>query len=89
MSVAASGEAHGLGEPVTGPSALAGGFGRFVALTRTIAFQEFKLRFFGSVLGYVWQLMRPLMLFGVLYIVFTKVVHAGRGDPHYGVMLLL
>ena len=29
---------------------------------------EFKLRFFGSVLGYVWQLMRPLLLFAVLYV---------------------
>jgi ABC-2 type transport system permease protein len=36
--------------------------------------QEFKLRFFGSVLGYLWQLMRPLMLFGVLYVVFTQFV---------------
>ena len=35
---------------------------------------EFKLAFFGSALGYLWQLMRPLLLFGVIYLV----VHAGR-----------
>ena len=39
---------------------------------------EFKLRFFGSVLGYFWQLMRPLMLFGILYAVFTQFVKLGE-----------
>ena len=60
-----------------GPSALAGDPRRFVHLTWTLAVQEFKLRFFGSVLGYLWQLMRPLMLFGVLYVVFTQFVDIG------------
>jgi ABC-2 type transport system permease protein len=63
-----------LGRPITGPSALAGDWRRFAVLSRTIAIQEFKLRFFGSVLGYLWQLIRPLMLFGVLYVVFTQFV---------------
>jgi ABC-2 type transport system permease protein len=61
-------------EPIKGPSALSGDPRRFVHLTWTLAVHEFKLRFFGSVLGYVWQLMRPLMLFGVLYVVFTQFV---------------
>lgn len=61
-------------KPVTGPSALAGDVARFVVLTRTLAVADFKLRFFGSVLGYLWQLMRPLMLFGVLYVVFTQFI---------------
>jgi ABC-2 type transport system permease protein len=61
-------------EPIAGPSALTGDTRRFVHLTWTLAVQEFKLRFFGSVLGYLWQLMRPLMLFGVLYVVFTQFV---------------
>ena len=76
------------GQDVTGPSAFSGGFGRFVALTRTMAVQEFKLRFFGSVLGYLWQLMRPLMLFGVLYVMFTIIVPLSD-DPLFGVALLL
>jgi len=49
---------------------------------------EFKLRYFGSVLGYLWSLMRPLLFFGVLYLFFTKVVGLGKGIPHYGVYLL-
>ncbi len=39
-----------------------------------MAVSDFKLRFFGSALGYLWQLIRPLMLFGVLYTVFTQIV---------------
>jgi ABC-2 type transport system permease protein len=49
---------------------------------------DFKLRFFGSALGYLWTLMRPLMLFGVLYVVFTEVVRFGEGVENYPVYLL-
>jgi ABC-2 type transport system permease protein len=71
-----------------GPSALGGGFRRFVELTLTLARSEFKLRYFGSVLGYVWSLMRPLLFFGVLYFFFTQIIKFGKGVPHYGVYLL-
>ena len=57
-------------------------------LTVTLAVTDFKLRFFGSALGYVWTLMRPLLLFGVLYFVFTEVVRFGDGVKHYPVYLL-
>jgi ABC-2 type transport system permease protein len=40
---------------------------------------QWKLRFFGSALGYVWQLVRPLLLFAVLYVFFTQVSSIGRG----------
>jgi len=63
-----------VGEPIKGPSALSGDLRRSVQLTLAIARNDFKLRFFGSALGYLWQLMRPLMLFGVLYVVFTLIV---------------
>ena len=73
---------------VTGPSALGGSPRRFLYLSLTLAVTEFKLRFFGSVLGYLWQLVRPLMLFGVLYFVFTEFVRIGEAVPHYPVLLL-
>jgi ABC-2 type transport system permease protein len=69
------------------PSALGGGRRRFVELTMTLARTEFKLRYYGSVLGYVWSLMRPLLFFGVLYVFFVKIIHIARG-PYYGVYLL-
>jgi ABC-2 type transport system permease protein len=71
-----------------GPSALGEDLRRFVSLTFTLAATDFKLRFFGSALGYLWTLMRPLMLFGVLYFVFTEVVRFGEDVKHYPVYLL-
>ncbi len=71
-----------------GPSAFGGSARRFYELTLTMARTEFKLRYFGSILGYVWSLMRPLLFFGVLYFFFTKVINIGKGVPHYGVYLL-
>jgi ABC-2 type transport system permease protein len=71
-----------------GPSALGGDLRRFVNLTVTLATTEFKLKYFGSALGYVWSLMKPLLFFGVLYVVFTVVFNLGKGVPHYPVYLL-
>jgi ABC-2 type transport system permease protein len=76
------------GPRIIGPSALAGDPRRFTTLSWTMAVLEFKLKFFGSVLGYLWQLMRPLLLFGVLYLVFTQAFTLGEGIPHYPVLLL-
>lgn len=80
--------AGALGPPIQGPSAVSGDPRRFFYLTWTLAVTEFKLKFFGSMLGYLWQLMRPLLLFGVLYVVFTEFVRLGGGVDHYPVVLL-
>lgn len=81
-----------LGAPIQGPGALTDDWSRFWHLTYNIASNEFKLRFFGSMLGYLWQLIRPLMFFAVLYLFFTQVadVSAGQGPSgrYYGTQLL-
>ncbi len=77
-----------LGRPIKGPSALGSDPRRLLHLSVTLAVLEFKLRFFGSVLGYLWQLMRPLLLFGVLYAVFTQFVKLGAGIDFYPAILL-
>ena len=77
-----------LGPPIAGPSALGGSPRRFVYLALTLAVTDFKLRFFGSALGYLWQLVRPLLLFGVLYLVFTQFVKIGGAVAFYPVVLL-
>jgi ABC-2 type transport system permease protein len=76
------------GRPIRGPSAVGGDWRRLLQLTRLMAVTDFRLRFFGSVLGYLWQVMHPLLLFGVLYLVFTEVVRIGGDVPFYGVALL-
>lgn len=50
---------------------------------------EFKRTYFGTVLGYIWSLIRPLMLFAVLLFVFTQIFRIGSDVPNYPVMLLL
>jgi ABC-2 type transport system permease protein len=59
------------------------------ALLAELVRTDFKLRYQGSALGYLWSLLRPLLLFLILYIVFAKFFNFGRGIPHYPVYLLL
>ena len=49
---------------------------------------DFKLRYQGSVLGYLWAVLRPLLMFAILYIVFAKIMNFGSGIEHYPVYLL-
>jgi ABC-2 type transport system permease protein len=83
---------NALGRPILGPGAFTGDWRRFWHLTFNIAVMQWKLRFYGSALGYVWQLVRPLLLFLVLYVFFTQVAHVGdTGIPserYYGAQLL-
>jgi ABC-2 type transport system permease protein len=73
---------------VRGPGALGGGWRRTLDLLYLISITEFKRTYFGTVLGYLWSLARPLMLFGVLLAVFTQVFRVGSQVPHYPVLLL-
>ena len=49
---------------------------------------DFKLRYQGSVLGYLWAVLRPLLMFAILYLVFAKLLRFGSDIPHYPVYLL-
>ncbi len=85
-----------LGRPIRGPRALTHDWARFWHLSLNIAVLNWKLRFFGSALGYVWSLVRPLLMFGVLWVFFTKIGHIGQGpssapgqpEHFYGAQLL-
>ena len=50
---------------------------------------DFKLRYQGSALGYLWSLLRPLAIFTVLYFVFVKFLKVGDGIPHFSIYLLI
>jgi ABC-2 type transport system permease protein len=73
---------------VTGPQSFVGGWRRFVFLSYLMAKTEWKLRFFDSLLGYLWTLVRPLLFFGVLYVVFSVIIDIDAGVPHYPALLL-
>lgn len=57
-------------------------------LLRQLVITDFKLRYQGSVLGYVWSLLRPLLLFAILYVVFVHFLRFGEGFPNFAVYLL-
>jgi ABC-2 type transport system permease protein len=59
------------------------------ALLRELVVTDFKLRYQGSVIGYAWSLLRPLLLFCILYVVFVKFLRLGGDIPHYPIYLLL
>lgn len=59
------------------------------ALLAELVRTDFKLRYQGSVLGYAWSVLRPLLLFGILYVIFALVIKSGDGIPHFPVYLLL
>jgi len=73
---------------VRGPSALGGGRRRALELLGLLAVTEFKRSYLGTALGYLWSIARPLLLFGVLLLVFTKAFDLGDRVVNYPVLLL-
>jgi ABC-2 type transport system permease protein len=62
---------------------------RFWNLTWTLATTDFKLRFYGSALGYAWTLVRPFAFFGVIWFVFAEIVGAGNNVKNYPAYILM
>ncbi|MBJ7348452.1 MAG: ABC transporter permease, partial [Thermoleophilaceae bacterium] len=62
---------------------------RTIEIAWVIAKADLKQRYLGSFFGFAWTLIRPLMLYGVLYVVFSHIVRAGTGMPHYPIYLLM
>lgn len=48
---------------------------------------DFKMRYNGSVLGFLWVLIKPLVIFAILYIVFSFVF--SRGDSFFSLRLII
>lgn len=51
-----------------------------------LAKNDFKIRYNGSVLGYLWALLKPLLIFLILNFVFSNIF--GKNVPHYSINLL-
>lgn len=61
---------------------------RFLRAGRALTLAELRVRYLDSVLGYLWALVQPLLMFAVLYFVFSKVVRFEEAS-HYPVQLLI
>ncbi len=58
-------------------------------LVMRIAKTDFKLRYHGSVLGYVWVILKPLLMFTILNFVFSSLFNfRNSGTPLYPLELL-
>lgn len=57
-------------------------------LLKELVKTDFKLKYQGSALGYLWSVIKPLMLFAVIYTVFVNFLKWGSDIPHYAVYLL-
>jgi ABC-2 type transport system permease protein len=75
-------------QDIRGPSAIGGGWRRFRDLLWVMSVTDFKITYFGTILGYVWSLIRPLLLFGVLLFVFKRIFRFGDEIANYPVLLL-
>jgi ABC-2 type transport system permease protein len=65
---------------------------RHAGLCLELAITNFKLKYTGSVLGYVWSLLKPLFLFGITYFVFVYIFHVDSGanaNTEFGAQLLV
>ncbi|KJY65661.1 MULTISPECIES: ABC transporter permease [Bifidobacterium] len=49
---------------------------------------DFQLRYQGSFLGVLWSVLKPLMLFCVMYVVFVRFLHFTDGTPTFPIVLL-
>jgi ABC-2 type transport system permease protein len=77
-------------EPLVTHSPPPGGrMGRHLNLTRELALTQFKLKYTGSVLGYLWSLLKPMMVFAIMYAVFDRLLHAGRTSDRFTLQLLI
>ena len=55
-----------------------------------LAKTDFKLRYHGSMLGYVWALLKPLLMFGIMLFVFSSIFNPrGAGVQYYSLQLLV
>jgi len=54
-----------------------------------IAGAEFKLKYAGSFLGYVWSIIKPLALFTMMYLVFGHIFRLTSVSHYYPVSLLI
>jgi ABC-2 type transport system permease protein len=66
-----------------------GGLRHHSRALRVIAGSEFRLKYAGSALGYVWSVLKPLASFTIIYLVFSHVFRLGAVSKYYPLSLLI
>lgn len=58
-------------------------------LLREMVKTDFKLRYQGSLIGHLWSILKPMMLFTIMYLVFIKFLRFDDGNPHNAVSMMM
>jgi ABC-2 type transport system permease protein len=74
---------------VRGPAAFGGEAKRFLHLLVQLTKTELQTRYQGAAFGMAWSVAEPMLIFGVMYAVFSSVARFGGAVPHYPAMLLM
>ncbi len=74
---------------ITGPSAFGGDRHRFLDLLRLVTSNEFRAQYATTTLGFLWTIIRPIVFFGVIFLVLRGVLRFGASIPNYGQMLVV
>jgi ABC-2 type transport system permease protein len=74
---------------ITGPSAFGGDPRRFGELLWMLTWSDFRLQYANTGLGFLWTILRPLLFFGVIFLVLRGLLRFGRGIEDYGLILVL
>jgi ABC-2 type transport system permease protein len=61
----------------------------YLRVLRVVGVIDFKAKYAGAALGYVWSLVKPLAYFGVLWLVFAHLLRTANQTDDFAVFLLI
>jgi ABC-2 type transport system permease protein len=65
------------------------GLAYYLRVLRVVGVIEFKAKYTGAALGYIWSLAKPLAYFGVLWLVFAHLLRTANQTHHFALFLLI
>jgi ABC-2 type transport system permease protein len=61
----------------------------YLRVMRIVGVIDFKAKYEGAVLGYIWSLVKPLAYFGVLWLVFAHLLRTANQTNGFAIFLLI
>jgi ABC-2 type transport system permease protein len=65
------------------------GLAYYLRVLRVVGWIQFKAKYAGAALGYVWSLVKPLAYFAVLWLVFAHLLRTSNQTEHFTLFLLI
>ena len=71
------------------PARATSGVAYYLRVLRVVGAIDFKAKYAGAVLGYVWSLAKPLAYFGILWLVFAHLLRTANQTEDFTLFLLI